>query len=58
MDLSKQKSLKVVASIADVQHVLEYRGSSTKMYERPPSAGFVMLRQVPSAFVWSPANSL
>jgi hypothetical protein len=58
MPLLKQRNLKVVASNADVEHALEHRGNSMKMYGRLPLTGFVKLRQAPSAFVWLHDNSL
>jgi hypothetical protein len=40
-----------MASVASVGHALGYRENNTKMYEKPPSADSVMLRQGPSTFV-------
>jgi hypothetical protein len=58
MNLSKQWSSMVLALGSDDGHVLEYRVNNMKMYVKPPSASFVVLRQAPFAFEWSPDNSL
>ena len=58
MDLSKQWGPKVVVLIVDGAHTLECRENSMKMYENPPSSGFAVFWQFPSALVWLLGSSL